>query len=405
MGYSGSASAINLTFDTSTQVSYNAQRSAGGVQNFELGFGGEGFGNKIYLYGQTTIAGQDTTGENRSVRLGETLNRRAFITGTPPQGVCGDNENPYLDACYTQDDQGNKETELWRPHNEGVIYASSLQVDSYALRHPESKKLVGYELDFSNAINTQQVINFNINPAYQVAGSLDGFIGNQRVPSLNNGKPYRSYFRPNQERTWLDRYERQYQELEERYNQTGSLADLDGDQFVNDSLLIARTSVADGGCQVQETRTAASVTDYFGNNIDFSLTAGLDYEAIAAIVKFKSSTGFTFNRQYTQSKDNDRSIEFSPDLTCDITSGVQNADNQTLPWSVNAYAVRSYFLPASIQNYSQLFEEVMDYNNPGDSTSALRQVLEQARKSPRKIWRIVHRVDAVSRVMADPFAS
>ena len=92
-------------------------------------------------------------------------------------------------------------------------------------------------------------------------------------------------------------------------------------------------------------------------------------------------------------------------MSCDIASEVQGPNNETLPWAVNAYTVRSYFLPASLNNFSDLYDKIIDPANPGDRTPGLKQVLANAEKSPRKIWRIVHRVDAVSRKMENPFGS
>ena len=183
--------------------------------NAEYGLGADIFATKVYGYVNASLAFTASSGTAEELSLGQTLTRKAFITGVPPAAECTGIQTPYQDACYKTEEGGNK-TELWHPHNEGAIFATSLQVDAHALRHPVTKALIGYQLDFQNAINTQQSINFNINPEYQVAGSLDGFIGNEQVRSITTISPYKSYFKPHQERQWLDQDERQNKELLQR---------------------------------------------------------------------------------------------------------------------------------------------------------------------------------------------
>ena len=153
-GYSAAASQISLAFDSETTVGATGDDSAGFQLNGEFGSGASIFGVSVYAYVNSSLAFTGSTGTTEEFSLGSTLTRNAFITGVPPSAECAGIQTPFQDACYKT--EGGSKTELWHPHNEGSIFATSVQADSYALRHPTTNVLVGYQLDFNNTINTQQ---------------------------------------------------------------------------------------------------------------------------------------------------------------------------------------------------------------------------------------------------------
>ena len=61
--------------------------------------------------------------------------------------------------------------------------------------------------------------------------------------------------------------------------------------FVNDQLLVAKTAISDGACTTQESRSAASITDYYGHSLDFTVDTGFEFENKLTNTKAKGEIG------------------------------------------------------------------------------------------------------------------
>ena len=72
--------------------------------------------------------------------------------------------------------------------------------------------------------------------------------------------------------------------------------------FVNDKILIAKTAISDGACLIQESRSAASITDYYGHSVDVSVNAGYEYSQTVGKT-IKAQVGGFYQRQFKQEKE------------------------------------------------------------------------------------------------------
>ncbi|NOU51938.1 VCBS repeat-containing protein [Pseudoalteromonas sp. JBTF-M23] len=400
-GYSGALADVEIEINIGTTVS-NAIDSTGGgkVSLYETaGIKTPIVSSSLKLY--VNASGGKIWGNEEEFSLSKTIVRKSFMTGNVPGRVCEQGESAYLQPCYETDDKGNKTVELWAPHTEGTLFVSTLSASRYALHHPETGRLVGYVLDFSDAAINDETINFKMNPNYLVAGSLDGFIGPKKVNGVGQ-----SYFNPREELVWRIKDKRQQDELLARHN--AAKTDTSGtsaQEFINDKLLISEIAVSDGGFQSKNEIAAGSITDHYGfeANVDF----GVDFEVDSSGTGFGVGVGGYFSRTFKQAKDTQSSISFVANIDHGVTSEVQDENNNTLPWAVDKYNSRSYFLPASAQNLNIFFDKVVSPHlltgeNIHDSEIQTAALLKKLRASSVPVWRVTHRVDGVSRYIPNP---
>ncbi|MBQ4810582.1 VCBS repeat-containing protein [Pseudoalteromonas luteoviolacea] len=406
-GYSDATSA-SINIENGVTYSLDLDQSAGANVSGRLTLGGKSpfVSQKIDITAELRAGA--IFGGDKEYSLSDSLQRASILTGTPPSEACNGDSNPWTNNCIKTDDDGNV-TELWQPHNEGALFVSALSADRYALYNPRNNKLIGYALDFSRAIEDEAPIKFKINPAYQLAGSLDGYIGDYKV---STGQ---SYFNPGQEVAWLIKYKRQSEELLKRYGQSEFKANNESAEgFALDKLLTAKVSVTDGSFLSTDSTAASSITDYFGYDLEFNAGVSWDVEIELTGAGWGASAGGYYARTYKHTKGNNSEINFSIDIDNTIASEVQDGDNNTLPGAVDAYTVRSYFLPASVDNYYDLIDIVVDPSMLGREDAVhssdvralriLKQIQDKAKNTgnPAKIWRVVHRVDGVSRPIHNP---
>ncbi|WDE08724.1 VCBS repeat-containing protein [Thalassomonas viridans] len=402
-GYSVDLADVEILIETGTTVSTEASNAGGATVSGRLSFGLKTPILSQLLNINTNLKAGALSGRNEEYTLGQQVSRKAFITGSTPGSECQENQSPYLHTCYQSDENGNKTVELWAPHNEGTLFISTLNVSRYSLHNPNDGKLVGYAFDFSDAATQEESINFKINPSYQMAGSLDGFIGPDRVLGAGN-----SYFNPRQEQVWLLQDSRQQKELSERYSaaRTSSFGTSAND-FVKDKLLKAGIAVSDGGFLQTSSVASASITDYYGYEIEFDASVDFALEVELTGGGFGVGVGGYYTRSFQQGQNIDESISFNANIDHGVTSEVQDENNNTLPYAVDKYNARSYFLPASEDHFQEFFDRVVSPhlisgNDLHPSEIATAQLLQKVRSKPGKIWRVVHRVDGVSRYIPNP---
>ncbi|WP_046004682.1 FG-GAP repeat domain-containing protein [Pseudoalteromonas rubra] len=406
-GYSGATNAA-INIDNGVTYSLDVDQSAGASVAGRLTLGGKNpfVSQKIDITAEFRAGA--IFGGDKEYSLSDSLQRQSLLTGTPPSEACDADSNPWADNCIGTAEDGSV-TELWQPHNEGALFVSTLSADRYALYNPRNNKLIGYALDFSSAIQDEAPVKFKINPSYQLAGSLDGYVGDVKV---SDGQ---SYFNPGQEVAWLLKYKRQSEELLKRYGQSEFSADNESAQgFALDKLLTAKVSVTDGAFLSTDSTAASAITDYLGYDLEFNAGVSWDVEIELTGAGWGASAGGYYARTYKHTKGSNSEINFAIDIDNTIASEVQDGDNNTLPGAVDAYTVRSYFLPASVDNYYDLIDLVVDPSMLGreDAVHAsdiralriLKQIQDKAKNTgnPAKVWRVVHRVDGVSRPIHNP---
>jgi hypothetical protein len=387
--------------ETGTTVSTDANSSAGGKANGYLKVGNKFIFFEHSITTNIALTAGKTFGKSEEYSLTENVTRQAFTTGSVPSRECSASESPYLDTCYQSKD-GKKEVELWAPHTEGTLFTSTLNASKYALFNNETNKLVGYTVDFSDAAVTDETINFKINPAYLYAGSLDGYIGPKKVPGIGN-----SYFNPREENAWRSDAKRQDAELLARYK---ARTDSDGTtaaQFVQDKLLISSVAVSDGGYNSKNSTAAASITDNFGYEIGLDVDVNYDMETALTGAGFGVGVGGYYTRNFSQAKNQSQSINFTASIDRGVVSEVQDDNNNTLPYAVDKYNARSYFIPANDTNLKFFFERVVSPHllsgvNLHGSEIETAKLLNKIRTGTGKVWRVAHRVDGVSRYIPNP---
>ncbi|WP_281557822.1 VCBS repeat-containing protein [Thalassomonas sp. RHCl1] len=402
-GYSAELSSVELRIESGTTVSTNANDAGGATASGRLTVGGKSPFIEISIDTVVNLKTGAFSGRDESYALEEEISRQSFITGSVPTRECMGEESPYLDACYTLNADGSKAVELWAPHTEGAIFVSSLSGSRYSLHNPDDGKLVGYALDFSDATVQEQVYKVKLNKAYQVAGSLDGFIGPDQVQGLGQG-----YFNPRQENAWLLESTRQQQELEERYAKARTTSvGQSAEEFVNDQLLIADIAVTDGAFKSKSSKAVSSITDYYGYEIETDASSTFNFENPPTGAGFGAGAGGYYSRNFQQGQTVGESIFLEADIDRAVTSEVQDENNNTLPNTVDRYNTRSYLLPASEGNFQDLFDYVIDPKllegddfHEGDKSTV--DMLRIIQSKPNPMWRIVHRVDGVSRPIVNP---
>ncbi|MCG8473355.1 MAG: VCBS repeat-containing protein [Desulfobacterales bacterium] len=417
------SSVVNLSTASSAKVLAKVDQSAGATFRSTLGGQYTSAGDLIQtkiLFNNAFIVGADF-GSSKETMLGETINRSANLIGYLPKpkktsDKCGPGESPYKDPCFTCNEAGEVDVQLYHPYNKGVLFTRSLIAEAYALKHPVTGKLVSIQLDFSNAITTPKAVSFNINPAYQIAGSLDGVVGGysyyptsgaRRVSiggheyTINSN--FRSYYNPREEKYWRDKYKRQSLELAKRLETKRGSAN--ASELIEDQLLTSTSTVTSNGSETSTNRVAGSLTDYFGLSCNVSADLEFSLEMKRGAV-LKAALGGYYKNKVVNSSDSGSDITFSQDISIQAGTGTVDTNGDPIPYTVQEYTTTSYFLPASLENYDTLFERVIDPVHPGDyntgaTASALRLLLSN-KASQNRVWRVAHRVSAVSRAMPNP---
>ncbi len=404
--YSTELSDVEIMIERGTTVSTDANNALGAKASGYVRWGGKAIFVEHSLTAALAVTGGATFGKAEDYSLTKNISRKSFITGSVPSRKCNSNESAYLDTCYEENSDGSK-TELWAPHTEGTLFTSTLSASRYAMYNPKTNKLVGYSLDFSDAAVNEESINFKLNPEYLKAGSLDGYIGPKKVDNAGF-----SYFNPREESAWRTEDKRQQLELEKRYNAAANVSragstGTSAEAFIGDKLLVSGIAVSDGGFIGTSTTAAASVTDRLG--YDFSIEANVDYvlENPPTGAGFGVGVGGYYSRSFVGSKNNTSTISFNASIDKGVTSEVQDDNNNTLPWAVDKYNSRSYFLPASDNNLKFFFERVVSPHlirgtDLHDSEITTAKILKQMRESAVPVWRVTHRVDGVSRYIPNP---
>lgn len=402
-GYSTELSDVEILIEEGTTVSTEADNAGGVTAWGRLTLGADiGFmAHKLSF--NTSLSAGAISGKYEDYTLSQVISRKVFITGSVPGRECTSEESPYLDTCYTEDNSGNKQVELWAPFNVGALFVSTVDVSRYSLHNPDNGKLLGYAFDFSDAAISEKSYEFAINPEYQVAGSLDGYIGSNKVLGAGN-----SYFNPKQERHWLLENARQEKELSDRFAATRtSSIDTTADDFIRDKLLKSGFAVTLGAISRTATAAAASITDYYGYEIGVDASVDYEFENPPTGAGFGVGVGGYYNRIFQQGQNTEKTLSFESNIDMGVTSEVQDEFGHTLPYAVDKYNARSYFLPASENHFQDFFELVvsphlLSGNNMHPSEIITAELLRKIRRKSNKIWRVVHRVDGVSRYMPDP---
>ncbi|WDE07927.1 VCBS repeat-containing protein [Thalassomonas viridans] len=404
--YSTELSDVEIQIEKGTTVSTDANNALGAKANGYVRWGGKAIFVEHSLTASVAVTGGATFGKAEDYSLSKNISRKSFITGSVPSRKCNAGESAYLDTCYEENADGSK-IELWAPHTEGTLFTSTLSASRYAMYNPKTNRLVGYTLDFSDAAENEESINFKLNPEYLKAGSLDGYIGPKKVDNVGF-----SYFNPREESGWRTEDKRQQLELEKRYKAAANVSragstGTSAEDFIRDKLLISGIAVSDGGFTGTSTTAAGSVTDRLG--YDFSIEANVDYvlENPPTGAGFGVGVGGYYSRSFVGSKNNTSTVNFVANIDQGVTSEVQDDNNNTLPWAVDKYNSRSYFLPASDVNSKFFFERVVSPHlirgtDLHESEITTARILKQMRESAVPVWRVTHRVDGVSRYIPNP---
>ena len=309
------------------------------------------------------------------------------------------------------------------PGNTGSAVVKSQVADLYALRVPSTGALVSLSAEPNPDIPVDvNIIRFPVDPAYQLAGSLDGRIGLQKAPRTDT-----SYFQPREAYTLKRQVEQQRQRLKAYYEQTqlqsqlGLGADLTTVSAANPVFSadlgaptrdMVNTYVwsAGGGTYSESEGYSTELTETYalGRSQEIGVGGNLSvfFTVFGVGITIEGEYGHTFGKSFSTTKSFARSralqldIEAAPDAFPFKYDDKGEFQAEPVPGKVDGYRFMSFFLSNRNEHADVLFHRVIDQawlkTSRDPDAAALRQASQ--RSGDMAPWRVLHRVTFVSRI-------
>ncbi len=300
------------------------------------------------------------------------------------------------------------------PKNVGYALLTSAVADVFILKMKGSGSMIAYQIMPNSDIPPDtNIVTFNINPAYQLNGSLDGQVGSQSAdrdfyraaPQMRSqyGSSYpASYLKVKEAYALENKIKQQDLGREAYYTQYNPnvFQDIPALQSISKRNIV-NTYVwdADGGMRsvtesfsnVQETSIGGS----YNLGIMAGLTTSLKGSGIGFELEVLGGTSLNLSSMKTQTSE----TAFNLDVVVDCEgSGVTDyRDRPLLPGEkVSRYRFKTYYLEPDADHFDSFFDEVIDpewlMSNREEAIT-----LRLARNKRNRTWRVLHRVTHIER--------
>ncbi len=457
--YTGTAS-VELAHSKDTIYSFSASRNSGFNLELDTKLGRLGStSTDVGLF----IAKKLEDGKETIAAHGKLQHALNILRGAATSATLSSNKSVILEVVGAFEQLAAVEPigRRYIPGNVGYALVRSGTADLYGLRLKDTGALVGYEMVPNPDIPIDwNILIFPINDAYTKNGTLDGMVGFSADPAYpaapmgNRG----SYFKPKEAYELKGQIERQDKQLESVYeqfnathigqrmigksgyhydgqdpgNQLGdiksslpSVSELGYDMKQakpKHSLTNTYVWTADGGLFQEAQEFATARTESFGGGYELSGALGIytDFEYSISKVGVKAELDLLFGGHLNvevnkseaqgQSFGLDIAVEGEGFLNKRKAGDAGNIvnDGATYPYSnelqagkVRGYRFNSYFLSPRKEYFTDFFNQVIDdewlrYSNDPDAAA-----LRRAKSHRNGVWKILHRVTYVSRVLPE----
>ena len=448
--YTGTAS-VELSESKDVDYSFSASRDTGFTLDFDykigikykknldaekfVGFGSIGedkfeyeslFGFKMSL--SHTLSNSKSAAKNAGFHMGQStyLENVGGFEDVDEKGI---GAVPYVGRRYL-------------PSNIGSALVKSATGNLYGLRLKDTGALVSYELVPNPDIPVDwNIIIFPINSDYTKNGTLDGMVGFTPDPDYPEayGGNLGSYFKPQEAYRIKREIERETKQIESIYAQHEVYqgVDLEGGlpssqklgydfdkSLAKKSLVNTYVWTADGGLFSEEEQYHTSKSESFGGGYSLSGKAGL-YQSITFAGEGAAGLDFSFDLMFgsylnvnaTKSKSSSLAFGIKAKVVGEgfinqrdnnvngnsqgNSAGLYPYNSKLQPGKVRGYRFLSYYLSPKPEHFEDFYNTVVDsewlrFSNDPDA-AALRQAMPHS----VGVWRMLHRVTYVSRVLPD----
>jgi hypothetical protein len=435
MAYYGK-SALTLTEQKNTTVSYSASRADGDLRSFMIKAGAKFETEKTEVVGLPPVqsAIKSVTFE---VELGATLNmswnnteeKNKSIGSTLSAGKANTISNrgswETSESCEYILNTGERR---YIPANEGIALVKSATADLYALFLKTTGALISFSVVPNRDIPVDvNYLYFPIDPHYTKNGTLDGKIGLQNDPDYPNANVLRgSYFKPVEayslkkrietETAAINAYYAQFSATDRANAENSSITDIvssnnlynwDANGFKKD-IVNTYLWTAAGGFYAEQNNYTSVMQETFSGKYDFaasispygSFKLAMPFGGVQMEANFLKQINWTVNVQKSKGEEAALTLDATVDPDAFLGKYIDDGyDSKPAPGKVDTYRFMTFYLASSKDNTDDLFSKVIDQNwltNSGDSRAkALRQAKA---KTGNSAWRILHRVTFVSRI-------
>ncbi len=456
--YAG-ASAIQLTEAQETTQVYSASRDTGFDMSVDFKAGVHwAYGAEAGMFvtqsvytteGKAGVHGvfEHSTGwlSSASVTAGtsKTMTKSLTLAGGWEQPLSHDRDGQLQ---YLNPDVGRR----YLPNNVGYALVKSGTADLFALRLKRTGSLVAFQvLPNPDIPEDWNIIMFPLNPKYIKNGTLDGMVGLRADPDYPGaGDGARgSYFKPLEAYALKQKIDKEYQDIrthltnykageigrrsEAGHFQAGDpgdasrrLMDVLPEQELGydwktgqDRRNMVNTYVwtAEGGFYAEEEQFSSIRQESWGGSYQFLGKGGVYVEA-----KFSAGYGFFgeldalfgghINVEVQKSLEEKRAFGVHVDVQgegClnrwDKQQGCYTAE--LCPGKVDAYRFMTFYLAPCADSFGRFFDEIVDpewLNGQGKYAAEYgpnARALREARSKNNQVWRVLHRVTYVSRIL------
>ncbi len=384
---------------------------------------------------QLTVVDTKTGYEEQSDSLQQNVSEMSHTIGT---------EKAYIDQFTSGGDWEDSE-HLLNPtvgrrfiyDNVGYALVKSLTADVYSSQLQGNGAMIKMtmvpNLDIPEMSN---IIDFPLNPRYVKMGTLDGKVGLENDPDYPDADQQRgSYFKPLEAASLQREIQKREAELEAYYQQFDvSAAELpkrvkddDLQKYREDKLdaipsydwkkRIAKRNIvntyvwtAGGGFRTEQTTLVDALGESYRGIYTMNFADGFHMDAGAAIVVGAYNELDILQSQTTEIlsvKSKDQKSAFSLEATVDpewyLKAPIVDGNNvsftaNSAPGKVDAYRYQSFYLMPSDNNFTTFYSTVVDPFWLETSAHPNAAALRQAQASDNGVWRVLHRVNYVSRI-------